>query len=149
MFTDPLVQIAVDNSRNILYVRSEKGSLQVYYLGQDGKSLSKVAAVPLQNTVHNASHIARYATFELQHDKTKNVCQAMTQISLGTCPVWSEALLCAVWVAKDSNFLQVDREDWSDWAETQTYLSLHLAHRSVCWFCRAAAQFIFSWTSAW
>ena len=59
VFVDPIVQIVVDNSRNILYARSEKGSLQVYYLGQDGKSLSKVAAIPLQNTVHNASHIAR------------------------------------------------------------------------------------------
>ena len=59
IFLDPLVQIAIDNSRNILYARSEKGSILAYYLGQDGKSLSKVAAIPLQNTVHNASHIAR------------------------------------------------------------------------------------------
>ncbi|XP_060597073.1 nuclear pore complex protein Nup155-like [Ruditapes philippinarum] len=56
---DPLVQIRVDNSRNILYCRTEKGCLQVYDLGQDGKGLSKTAAIPLQNIVHNASHVAR------------------------------------------------------------------------------------------
>ncbi|XP_052257804.1 nuclear pore complex protein Nup155-like [Dreissena polymorpha] len=56
---DPLVQIQVDNTRNILYGRTEKGTLQVYDLGADGKGLSKVAAIPLQNIVHNASHIAR------------------------------------------------------------------------------------------
>ncbi|XP_060598940.1 nuclear pore complex protein Nup155-like, partial [Ruditapes philippinarum] len=55
---DPLVQIRVDNSRNILYCRTEKGCLQVYDLGQDGKGLSKTAAIPLQNIVHNASHVA-------------------------------------------------------------------------------------------
>ena len=32
---------------------------QVYDLGQDGKSLSKVAAIPLNNIVHSASLIAR------------------------------------------------------------------------------------------
>ena len=36
---------------------------------------------------------------------------AKTQISLGTCPVWSESLLCAQWVAKDPIFLHADSED--------------------------------------
>jgi len=54
-----MVQIRVDNSRNILYCRSEKGTLQAYDLGTDGKGLSKVASIPLQNIVHNASHVAR------------------------------------------------------------------------------------------
>ena len=34
-----------------------------------------------------------------------------TQISLGIRPVWSESLLCAQWVAKDTSFLHVDSED--------------------------------------
>ena len=34
-----------------------------------------------------------------------------TQISLGIRPVWSESLLCAQWVAKDSVLLQADSED--------------------------------------
>ncbi|KAL4235731.1 hypothetical protein ACF0H5_004123 [Mactra antiquata] len=56
---DPLIQICVDNSRNILYCRTEKGCIQVYDLGEDGKSLGKIAAIPLQNIVNNASNIAR------------------------------------------------------------------------------------------
>lgn len=60
--SDPLVQIRVDNSRNILYCRTEKGTLQVYDLGEDGRGLGKVASIPLQTIVHNASHIARYTS---------------------------------------------------------------------------------------
>ncbi|WAR23622.1 NU155-like protein, partial [Mya arenaria] len=56
---DSLVQIKVDNTRNILYCRTEKGTIQVYDLGVDGRGLSKVASIPLQNIVHNASHVAR------------------------------------------------------------------------------------------
>ena len=53
---------------------------------------------------------------------------AKTQISLGICPVWSESLLCAQWVAKNPSFLHADSEDWSDWANAQANLSLHWAH---------------------
>ena len=40
-----------------------------------------------------------------------SVRPAKTQISLGICPVWSESLLCAQWVAKDPRFLHANRED--------------------------------------
>ena len=36
---------------------------------------------------------------------------AKTQISLGIRPLWSESLLCAQWVAKDSCFRYADSED--------------------------------------
>ena len=36
---------------------------------------------------------------------------AKTQISLGICPVWSESLLYAHWVAEDPSFLHADSED--------------------------------------
>ena len=39
------------------------------------------------------------------------VCPAKTRVSLGICPVWSESLLCAQWVAKDPSFLHADSED--------------------------------------
>ena len=39
------------------------------------------------------------------------VCPAKTQISLGTCPVWSESSLCAQWVAKDPSFLHAHSKD--------------------------------------
>ena len=40
-----------------------------------------------------------------------SVCPAKTQISLGIRPDWSEASLCAQWVAKDQRFLHADSED--------------------------------------
>ena len=50
---------------------------------------------------------------EPPHDKTNKmtVRPSKTQISLGICPVWSESLLCAQWVAKDPSFLHADSED--------------------------------------
>ncbi|KAK2489782.1 hypothetical protein MC885_001717 [Smutsia gigantea] len=56
---DPIVQIAVDNSRNILYTRSEKGVIQVYDLGHDGQGMSRVASVSQNSIVSAAGNIAR------------------------------------------------------------------------------------------
>lgn len=56
---DPIVQIAIDNSRNILYTRSEKGVIQVYDLGQDGQGMSRVASVSQNAIVSAAGNIAR------------------------------------------------------------------------------------------
>ncbi|XP_028916522.1 nuclear pore complex protein Nup155 isoform X2 [Ornithorhynchus anatinus] len=56
---DPIVQIAIDNSRNILYTRSEKGVIQVYDLGQDGQGMSRVASVSQSSIVSAAGNIAR------------------------------------------------------------------------------------------
>ncbi|XP_036385365.1 nuclear pore complex protein Nup155 isoform X1 [Megalops cyprinoides] len=56
---DPVVQIAIDNSRNILYTRSENGVLQVYDLGADGQGMSRVAAMSLNAIVTAAGNIAR------------------------------------------------------------------------------------------
>ena len=50
---------------------------------------------------------------EPRHDKTSrmSVRPAKTQISLGIRPVWSESLLCAQSIAKDSSFLHADSKD--------------------------------------
>ncbi|OXB79178.1 UNVERIFIED_CONTAM: hypothetical protein H355_006637 [Colinus virginianus] len=56
---DPVVQIAVDNSRNILYTRSEKGVLQVYDLGQDGQGMARVTSLSQNAIVSAAGSIAR------------------------------------------------------------------------------------------
>lgn len=56
---DPIVQIAIDNSRNILYTRSENGVLQVYDLGADGCGMSRVAAMSQYSIVQAAGNIAR------------------------------------------------------------------------------------------
>ncbi|XP_053153166.1 nuclear pore complex protein Nup155 [Hemicordylus capensis] len=56
---DPIVQIAIDNSRNILYTRSEKGVIQVYDLGTDGQGMTRVASVSQNTIVTAAGRIAR------------------------------------------------------------------------------------------
>ncbi|KAK1345362.1 hypothetical protein QTO34_014073 [Cnephaeus nilssonii] len=56
---DPIVQIEIDNSRNILYTRSEKGVIQVYDLGSDGQGMSRVASVSQNSIVSAAGNIAR------------------------------------------------------------------------------------------
>ena len=55
---DPLVQLEVDNSRQILYTRSEKGTIQVFDLGQNGSQLVKVAALSQQSIVREAAKVA-------------------------------------------------------------------------------------------
>ncbi|XP_061656258.1 nuclear pore complex protein Nup155 [Phyllopteryx taeniolatus] len=56
---DPIVQIAVDDSRNTLFTRSEKGVLQVYDLGADGQCMSRVATMSQSSIVAAAGNIAR------------------------------------------------------------------------------------------
>uniref|UniRef100_A0A3B4XD68 Nuclear pore complex protein Nup155 n=1 Tax=Seriola lalandi dorsalis TaxID=1841481 RepID=A0A3B4XD68_SERLL len=56
---DPIVQIAIDNSRNTLFTRSEKGVLQVYDLGADGQGMSRVATMSQSSIVVAAGNIAR------------------------------------------------------------------------------------------
>ena len=72
---------------------------------------------------------------ELKRDKiNKMTCVP----SKGICPVWSEFLLCVLWVAKVPILLQVDSKDWSDWGDAlcimQADLSLTWVYRSFCWF---------------
>ncbi|XP_067677422.1 nuclear pore complex protein Nup155-like isoform X1 [Haliotis asinina] len=56
---DPLEQICIDNSRNILYARSEKGTIQVFDLGDDGKGMGKVAALSQNTVMTHAAAVAR------------------------------------------------------------------------------------------
>ena len=55
---DPLVQLEVDDSRNILYSRSEKGTIQVFDLGNDGWQLNKVTSLSQQAIVRDATRVA-------------------------------------------------------------------------------------------
>ena len=83
-------------------------------------------------TVWNRTLLLNKLIYEPPHDKTSKmtVHPAMTQISLGICPVWTEYSLSA-WRKLGS---LVDSEDWSDRADAQAYLSLHWV-QSFCWFC--------------
>lgn len=55
---DPLVQLEVDDSRNILYSRSEKGTIQVFDLGADGQGMTKIAALSQASIVKEAAKVA-------------------------------------------------------------------------------------------
>ena len=56
---DPLLQLQVDASRNVLYTRSEKGTIQVYDLGADGQQMIRVAALSQFSIVQAAEGVAR------------------------------------------------------------------------------------------
>ena len=55
---DPILQIEIDETRHILYTRSEKGNVCVFYLGTDGQSMTRVAASSAQKLVEEASKLA-------------------------------------------------------------------------------------------
>lgn len=56
---DSIIQIEVDNSRKILYTRSEKGTIDVYDLGENGDEMYKVASKTLSSITQQANCIAR------------------------------------------------------------------------------------------
>ena len=57
---------------------------------------------------------------------TLDVNPAKNQVSLHIHAVWSESSLGIFWIAKDANFLHMDKGDWSNCSDTQADLSL-------CW----------------
>ena len=66
-----------------------------------------------------------------------HVCPAKTQISLGIRPVWSESLLCALWVATVPMLLHADSE-YSDQTARM--------RRLICVFVvRICHKQVFSW----
>ena len=86
------------------------------------------------------------ALFEPRHDKTNkmSVRPAKTQISLGIRPVWSQSLLWAQWVAKDTSFLRADSED-SDQTGRMPRLIWVFAGRTLNLLVLSWGGSIFSW----
>lgn len=56
---DAIVKIEVDNSRHILYTLSEKGCIEMYDLGCDGESLSRIARLSQGKIVSMAVDIVK------------------------------------------------------------------------------------------
>lgn len=56
---EPIAQIEIDSSRHLLYVRTEKSTIQLYDLGHDGQSIKLVTSKTLSAVVNQASCIAR------------------------------------------------------------------------------------------
>lgn len=57
--SEPIVQVEIDNSRRLLYARTEKSTLHLYDLGSDGNSMRHVTTKSLSAVVNQASCIAR------------------------------------------------------------------------------------------
>ena len=57
---DPVIIMVQDESRHILYTRSEKGSIDIYDLGTGGQAMTRVAVINISNIfVKSATNIAR------------------------------------------------------------------------------------------
>ena len=56
---DPIVEIDVDDSRNVLFTRSQNGVISLFDLGDDGTGLSLVASLTTETIVAEASRVAR------------------------------------------------------------------------------------------
>ena len=95
-------------------------------------------------------HTACWSTYSLsiyiywywaaaQQNQQNNMHPAKTQISLGIRPFWLASLLSAWRILGSLATYWAHSEDWSGCADAQADLSLCWAHRSFCWFCRAAA----------
>ncbi|KAG0722258.1 Nuclear pore complex protein Nup155 [Chionoecetes opilio] len=56
---DPINQVEVDDSRHILYTLSDRGTVTVYDLGEDGKTTSRVVSVPHNNIMNSALQVAK------------------------------------------------------------------------------------------
>ncbi|EEZ97868.2 nuclear pore complex protein Nup154 [Tribolium castaneum] len=56
---DGIVQIAVDNSRHVLYLLTEKGSIEAYDLGIKGDSFSRVTKIAQSTLVNQAVNIVK------------------------------------------------------------------------------------------
>lgn len=62
---DPIIQISIDNSRNILYTLSEKGSIEVYDMGEKGNGMSRITRVTQASLVQQAVNIVKYVLITL------------------------------------------------------------------------------------
>lgn len=56
---DPIAKIAIDNSRHILYTLTEKGSIEVYDLGDKGNTIHRVAKVGQSSIVQQAMNVVK------------------------------------------------------------------------------------------
>ena len=64
------------------------------------------------------------------HDKSNKISvhPAKTRISLGICPVWSEPLMCAQWVAMALRGLHADSEDSDQTGQMPRLICLRWTH---------------------
>ncbi|KAK4316417.1 hypothetical protein Pmani_012431 [Petrolisthes manimaculis] len=56
---DPINQVEIDNSRHVLYTLSDKGTVTVYDLENDGKGMGRVLSVPHNHIMNAALQVAK------------------------------------------------------------------------------------------
>lgn len=56
---DGVIQISIDDSRNILYTLSEKGTIEVCDLGEKGKSFSRITKLSQNSLVNQAMNTVK------------------------------------------------------------------------------------------
>lgn len=56
---DGIAQISIDNSRHILYTMSDKGTIEVYDMGEKGQTMSRVARISQSSLVQQAINIVK------------------------------------------------------------------------------------------
>lgn len=62
---DGICQISIDDSRNILYTLSEKGSIEVCDLGEKGNSFSKIEKMTQATLVNLAMNTVKYVDVKI------------------------------------------------------------------------------------
>lgn len=57
---DSIDKIVVDNSRSLLYILTEKGTIEAWSLGADVQSTRRIARVSQSDVVHQASNVLKW-----------------------------------------------------------------------------------------
>lgn len=56
---DPIVRLAIDSSRQLLYVLTEKGSIEAWDMGQDCNTMRRIAKVTQNEIAQSAGNIIK------------------------------------------------------------------------------------------
>lgn len=70
---DPIVHLAIDNSRQLLYVLTEKGSIEAWDMGRDCNTMRRIAKITQNDIVQSASNIVKYVSQRLEMRTTSNI----------------------------------------------------------------------------
>lgn len=60
---DSIAKISVDNSRQLLYVLTEKGAIEAWDIGKDAQTTRRIARISQNDIVHHASNVLKWVSF--------------------------------------------------------------------------------------
>ncbi|XP_055921871.1 nuclear pore complex protein Nup154 [Eupeodes corollae] len=91
--TDPIVKIAIDNSRQLLYVLTEKGAIEAWDMGEDCNSMRRVARLSQNEIAYASSNIIKtvdpsvFKTIKSICPLTADDCQNLHLLAVTQCGV--------------------------------------------------------------